>query len=70
MWETLDCYVPILHPCQRDTGKVAAQGPNIMSPMGRTLPPEGCRGNVADDDFTQKCVSFLEEDILKMGILI
>ena len=35
--------VIILHPCPRDTGKFAAQGPNIMSPKGCLLPPEGRR---------------------------
>ena len=33
----------ILHPRPRDTGKVAALGPNIMSPEGRKLLPEGRR---------------------------
>ena len=35
--------VTILHPCPRDTGKVAALGPNIMSPKGCKLLPEGRR---------------------------
>ena len=35
--------VTILHPSPRDTGKVAALGPNIMSPEGRKLLPEGRR---------------------------
>ena len=35
--------VTILHPRPRDTGKVAALGPNIMSPEGRKLLPEGRR---------------------------
>ena len=39
-------YVPLLHPCQRDTGKVDIQGPNIMSPKGRILQPEGCRAQL------------------------
>ena len=38
--------VIILHPCQRDTGKYAALGPNIMLPEGRRpkgniMQPEG-----------------------------
>ena len=35
--------VIILHPRPRDTGKFAALGPNIMSPRGCLLPPEGRR---------------------------
>ena len=35
--------VIILHPRPRDTGKFAALGPNIMSPKGCLLPPEGRR---------------------------
>ena len=35
--------VTILHLCPRDTGKVAALGPNIMSPEGLKLLPEGRR---------------------------
>ena len=31
--------VTILHLCPRDTGKVAALGPNIMSPEGHKLLP-------------------------------
>ena len=38
-----DSNVIILHPCLRDTGKFAAPGPNIMSPEGQKLPPEGHR---------------------------
>ena len=34
------------HPCQRGIGKYAAPGPNIMSPKGLMMPPEGRpRGN-------------------------
>ena len=35
--------VTILHPSPRDTGKVAALGPNIMSPEGCKWLPEGRR---------------------------
>ena len=35
--------VIILHPCPRDTGKFAAQWPNIMSAEGLKLPPESRR---------------------------
>ena len=35
--------VIILHPCQRDTGKYAALGPNIMLPEGCIMLPEGRR---------------------------
>ena len=33
--------VTILHPRPRDTGKFAAQGPNIMSPKGGNMQPAG-----------------------------
>ena len=33
----------ISHPCQRDTGKYAAQGPNTMLLEGRMMPPVGHR---------------------------
>ena len=36
----------ILHPWQRDTGKYAAQGPNIMSPEAPLMPPEARRAEL------------------------
>ena len=36
----------ISHPWQRDTGKYAAQGPNIMSPEGPRMLPEGRRAEL------------------------
>ena len=38
--------VTISHPWQRDTGKYAAQGPNIMSPEGPRMLPEGRRAEL------------------------
>ena len=38
--------VTILHPWQRDTGKYAAQGPNIMSPEAPLMPPEARRAEL------------------------
>ena len=36
----------ISHPRPRDTGKYAAQGPNIMSPEGPMMLPEGRRAEL------------------------
>ena len=36
----------ILHPWQRDTGKYAAQGPNIMLPEAPLMPPEARRAEL------------------------
>ena len=38
--------VTISHPWQRDTGKYAAQGPNIMLPEGPMMLPEGRRAEL------------------------
>ena len=38
--------VTMLHPWQRDTGKYAAQGPNIMSPEAPLMPPEARRAEL------------------------
>ena len=39
-------HVTMLHPWQRDTGKYAAQGPNIMSPEAPLMPPEARRAEL------------------------
>ena len=36
----INTIITISHPWQRDTGKHAAQGPNIMSPEAPMMPPE------------------------------
>ena len=36
----------ILHPWQWDTGKYAAQGPNILSPEAPMMPPEARRAEL------------------------
>ena len=63
-----DAIVTISHPWQRDTGKYAAQGPNIMSPEGPMMLPEGRRAELANrepnDGRTRTCPALLTDNDL------
>ena len=61
--------VIILHPRPRDTGKFAALGPNIMSPKGCLLPPEGRRASSIDGFLLANSTGYTQVDKFRHKII-